>query len=75
MHFAVGLPPTCTSSVSTIVIQAILRHSDVAVTREAYIKRDGIDPQSAAAMEALEALVCSRYSTKTSEPKANAVLN
>jgi integrase len=37
-----------------IVIQAILRHSDVAVTREAYIKRDGVDPQSLAAMQALE---------------------
>jgi hypothetical protein len=28
-----------------IVIKAILRHSDVAATRESYIKRDGIDPE------------------------------
>lgn len=41
-----------------IVIQAILRHSNVAVTRESYIMRDGVDPQSVAAMQALEARLC-----------------
>jgi integrase len=46
-----------------IVIQAILRHSNVAVTRESYIKRDGIDPQSLAAMKALETLICNQYAT------------
>ena len=40
--------------VADIVIQAILRHSNVAVTRESYIMRDGVDPQSLAAMQALE---------------------
>jgi integrase len=39
--------------VADIVIQAILRHSNVAVTRESYIVRDGVDPQSLAAMQAL----------------------
>jgi integrase len=41
-----------------IVIQAILRHSNVAVTRESYIMRDGVDPQSLAAMQALETKLC-----------------
>lgn len=40
--------------VSDITIQAILRHCNVAVTRESYIKRDGIDLESLAAMQALE---------------------
>jgi hypothetical protein len=40
------------------VIQAILRQSDVAVTRESYIKRSAVDTQSLAAMKTLEALVC-----------------
>jgi integrase len=47
-----------------IVIQAILRHSDVAVTRESYIKRDGIDPRSMAAMQALETHMCNHYATE-----------
>jgi integrase len=49
--------------VPDIVIQAILRHSNVSVTRESYIKRDGVDPQSQAAMKALEALVCNQNAT------------
>ena len=46
-----------------IVIQAILRHSNVSVTREPYIKRNGVDPQSLAAMKALETLVCNQNAT------------
>ena len=51
--------------VADIVIQAILRHSDVAVTRESYIRRDGVDPRSVAAMEALQRLICDRYATSS----------
>ena len=43
--------------IADIVIQAILRHSDVSVTRQAYIKNDAVDPRSLAAMEALESAV------------------
>jgi integrase len=49
--------------VADIVIQAILRHSNVSVTRAAYIKNDGVDPQSLAAMKALESAVCGQNST------------
>jgi integrase len=55
--------------VADIVIQAILRHSDVSVTRSAYIKNDGIDPRSLAAMEALESAVCNQYATEEAEVK------
>ncbi len=44
--------------VPDIVIQAILRHSSVTVTRESYIKRDGVDAPSIAAMKALENAWC-----------------
>jgi integrase len=50
-----------------IVIQAILRHSNVSVTRAAYIKNDGVDPQSLAAMDALESAACNQHATETSE--------
>lgn len=40
-----------------IVIQAILRHSDPAVTRQSYIKNDAVDARSLAAMQALETAV------------------
>jgi integrase len=60
--------------VSDIVIQAILRHSDVSVTRESYIKRDGVDPQSLAAMESLQALICNRYTTTMNEAKAKIIV-
>lgn len=43
--------------VADIVIQAILRHSDVSVTRQAYIKNDAVDPRSLAAMQELEIAV------------------
>jgi hypothetical protein len=47
--------PTCVSSwpgdgfqrgIADIVIQAILRHSDVSVARQACIKNDAVDPRS-----------------------------
>jgi integrase len=60
--------------VKDIVIQAILRHSDVAVTREAYIKRDGVDPQSLAAMQALSAQMDNQRTTMTGEAKAEVVV-
>ena len=53
--------------VADIVIQAILRHSDVAVTRESYIMRDGVDPQSLAAMRALETQLCNQNATQEAE--------
>jgi integrase len=49
--------------VADIVIQAILRHSDVSVTRMAYIKNNSVDPRSLAAMEALEIAVCNQCAT------------
>ena len=54
--------------VADIVIQAILRHSNVAVTRESYIMRDGVDPQSLAAMQALETRLCNFSATEAVEP-------
>jgi len=50
--------------VADIVIQAILRHSNVAVTRDAYIIRDAVDSQSLAAMEALEKRLCNYHATE-----------
>jgi integrase len=61
-------------SVPDIVIQAILRHSDVTVTRESYIKRDGVDPQSLAAMQALESLICNQYATAGAEGEDGTVV-
>jgi hypothetical protein len=46
--------------VRDIVIRAILRHSNVSVTRAAYIKNDGLDPQSLAEMTALETAACNQ---------------
>lgn len=43
--------------IADIVIQVMLRHSDVSITRQAYIKNDAVDPQSRAAMTALETAV------------------
>lgn len=51
--------------VADIVIQAILRHSDVAVTRSAYIKRNGVDARSQDAMHQLEVAVCNQRATNT----------
>lgn len=52
-------------AVSDIVIQAILRHSDVSVTRQAYIKNDAVDPQSQAAMATLEKAVQNQQKAST----------
>jgi integrase len=59
-------------SVADIVIQAILRHSNVAVTRESYIKRDGVDPQSLAAMQALETQLDELSLTEVAEREGSA---
>ncbi|HKU24702.1 MAG TPA: hypothetical protein VJQ54_04470, partial [Candidatus Sulfotelmatobacter sp.] len=53
--------------VPDIVIQAILRHSDPGVTRIAYIQYDAVDPQSLAAMEALQALMYNQSTTGTTK--------
>jgi integrase len=51
--YALGVPDT--------VIQAILRHSNVAVTRQSYIKHTGVDERSVAAMKALESQICTKH--------------
>jgi integrase len=56
--------------VSDIVIQSILRHSNVSVTRLAYIKNDGLDPQSLAAMAALESAVRNQSATGASNAES-----
>ena len=52
--------------VTDITIQAILRHSDVSVTRQSYIKNDAVDSQSQVAMAALEAAVKDQQKTTAS---------
>jgi len=54
--------------IADIVIQAILRHSNVSVTRAAYIKNDSVDPQSLAAMQVLESAVCSQHAGDDNQP-------
>ena len=49
--------------IADIIIQAVLRPSDVSVTRLAYIKNDGVDPQNLAAMKILETAVCNQNAT------------
>ena len=61
--------------IADIVIQAILRHSDVSVTRQAYIKNDGVDPRSIAAMEALETAVCNQCATSPTDDKSAGKVN
>jgi integrase len=56
--------------ISDIVIQAILRHSNVSVIRASYIKNDGVDSQSLAAMEALESAACNQSVTGASEAES-----
>ena len=56
------------------VIQAILRHSDAAVTRNAYIKRDGIDRRSRAAMEKLQESLCDKSATEKGGPEEEMVV-
>jgi integrase len=53
-----------------VVIQGILRHTNVSVTRLAYIKNDAVDPQSLAAMEALESAVCNHSATGPSDAES-----
>jgi integrase len=61
--------------IGDIVIQAILRHSDVSVTRQAYIKNDAVDPRSLAAMEALESAVRNRCATESADDKTAGAVN
>lgn len=61
--------------VADIVIQAILRHSDVSVTRQAYIKNDAVDPRSLAAMETLELAICNQHATDVSAEKDRGAVN
>jgi hypothetical protein len=42
----------------------------VSVTRASYIKNDGVDPQSLAAMEALESAVCNQHATGATEAES-----
>lgn len=44
-------------------IQVLLRHSNVRVTREHYIRNHAVDPRSIAAMEALETALCNQRAT------------
>jgi hypothetical protein len=57
------------------LIRAILRHSDVSVTRQAYIKDDAVDPRSLAAMEALEKAVCNQCATTANAEKDQGAVN
>ncbi|MGB9104787.1 MAG: hypothetical protein WCC59_08515 [Terriglobales bacterium] len=58
-----------------IVIQAILRHSDVSATRESHSKRDGVDARSIAAMKALESLLYNYGATNSAAKRAAVVVN
>ncbi len=60
--------------VADIVIQAILRHSDVSVTWQSYIKRDAVDKPSLDAMTALETMVCNQCATALLEATATVVV-
>jgi hypothetical protein len=53
-----------------VVIQVILRHSNVSVTRASYIKNDGVDPQSLGAMEVLESGVCNQHAVEATQAEA-----
>jgi thiamine biosynthesis lipoprotein ApbE len=57
------------------VIQAILRHSNVAVTRDSYIIRDAVDPQSQAAMQALETRLCNYNALRSLDVRINSSQN
>lgn len=58
-----------------IVIQAILRHSTVDVTRQAYIKRNAVDAQSLAAMKVLERELCNNCATETESVQQRELVN
>jgi integrase len=61
--------------VADIVIQAILRRSDVGVTQAAYIKNDSMDVRSLAAMEALESAVCNQSATVAQPQETKPAVN
>jgi integrase len=61
--------------VTDIVIQAILRHGDLSVTRQAYIKKDSADPRSLAAMEALQLAVCNQWATESADTETEGAIN
>jgi hypothetical protein len=61
--------------VAGIVIQAILRHSDVSVTRQAYIKNDAVDSRSLAAMETLELAICNQHATTAASGETGNAVN
>jgi integrase len=61
--------------VADIVIQAILRHSNVSVTRASYVLNDAVDPQSLAAMKALESAACKQNATSASETNEDVKAN
>ena len=60
--------------VRDIVIQAVLRHSNVSVTRAAYVLNDAVDPRSLAAMEALESAVCNQHATAAGDAASSAAV-
>jgi hypothetical protein len=49
--------------IGDVVIQAILRHNNLSVTRTADIGNDGLDPKRLAAMKALESAACNQGAT------------
>ncbi len=60
--------------ISDIVIQAILRHSDVLLTRQSYIKRTGVDDRTVAAMKTLESLICTKHAPEARQQLLNAAV-
>ena len=64
--YRLGVPDT--------VIQAILRHCNVEVTRDATIDFDAVDPQSMAAMEALQAQMNNQSSTAAAHARSGVVI-
>ena len=57
------------------MIQAILRHSDVSVTRQAYIKNGAVDPRSLAAKQALKTAVRYQCATAANAEKDQGAVN
>lgn len=49
--------------IADLVIQGILRHRTVVVTRQAYIKHNAVDARSLAAMKVLECQLCDNCAT------------
>ena len=60
-HFGVALATNLHElGIADLVIQGILRHSTVEVTRQAYIKHNAVDARSLAAMKVLERQLCNK---------------